>query len=157
MKSIRCVLVLYLATCLVCSASGQSDAPSCPFDADEVRSLDLNQIKDACDPLSSSPSGDVCDACTASIVRTFKSLIPKFNVPCDAASTATQYTETALIVLLTTCPNQIFSTLEGAGFSIQKLANLESCPDGPYAQQIDAAKEICPNLPAGNQENGLRK
>ncbi|KAG7673290.1 hypothetical protein NADE_005036 [Nannochloris sp. 'desiccata'] len=109
------------------------------------------------DPLSSSPSGDVCDACTASIVRTFKSLIPKFNVPCDAASTATQYTETALIVLLTTCPNQIFSTLEGAGFSIQKLANLESCPDGPYAQQIDAAKEICPNLPAGNQENGLRK
>jgi hypothetical protein len=103
------------------------------------------------DSLTASASGDACDACTAALIRTFKSLIPKFNVPCEEAPTASDYTGLALIVLITSCPNQIFSSFEGAGISVDALGNLESCPDGgPVTQQISAAKEICPNLPVGN-------
>lgn len=209
MKSIRCVFVLCLAS-VVLSVWGQdSGGPPCPFTADEVKSLNLNQIKSACgefdlfehpcwlfwyksklaprkqhrcktinellllsylpmhaskmtflilnilfilytaDTLTSSPSAEVCDACTAAIVRTFKSLIPKFNVPCDAAPSATQYTERAILVLFATCPNPIFSSLEGAGISIDKFGYLDACPDDGTSEQVKKASvEVCPSLPA---------
>ena len=100
--------------------------------------------------MTSSPSGDACDACSASLVRTLKPLFPKFNVPYSNAKTAIDFTEEALLVTLRVCTTPVLSTLEGAGISIDKLGYLSACPDGGSTKELlSEAQKVCPDLPAG--------
>jgi hypothetical protein len=56
MKGIHFVLVIYLAVFFFSTACGQdANPPPCPFTADEVKSLDLNPIKNTCSEFRYSP------------------------------------------------------------------------------------------------------